>query len=80
MLSSVAEWVAVVLAAGVVAAIVVLLASAAGVWWLRRRVRRLLKAVGWQLAGHARSVAAGVAVAGLERLAARATPDLPRSG
>ena len=58
MVSSVVEWAAAVLAAGVVAGLVVLAAGSVGVWWLYRRVRRRVRAFTGTAAGYALQTAA----------------------
>jgi hypothetical protein len=58
MLSSVLEWAAAVLAAGVMAGLVVLAAGSVGVWWLYRRLRRRVEAFAGTAAGYALQTAA----------------------
>ena len=61
MLSSVLEWAAAVLAAGVMAGLVVLAAGSVGVWWLYRRLRRRVEAFAGTAAGYALQTAAAAA-------------------
>ena len=76
MLSHIAEWVGVVLAAGLVAGLVVLAAGSAGVWWLYRRVRRRVEAFTGTAAGYALQTAA--AAAGRGKLPPQVVPELRR--
>ena len=75
MLSSIAEWAGVALAAGVVAGIVLLAGVAAGAWWLHRRVRRRLGVFALTVAGRASRAAAAAAGGRWERRSPRWLPD-----
>ncbi len=75
MLSSIAGWAGVALAAGVVAGIVLLAGVAAGAWWLRRRVRRRLGVFALTVAGRAGRPAAAAAGGRWEPLPPRRLPD-----
>ena len=73
-MSSVAEWAATVVAAGLVAGVVLLAGAAAAAWWLRRWAAR-------RVAGGAAAIAAyalragSSALTGRDRLAVRPLPD-----
>jgi hypothetical protein len=75
MLSSIAEWAGIVLAAGVVAGIVLVAAIAAGVWWLRRSVRRRLGAFMLIITRRAHQAAAGAVSGRWQRLSLGRLPD-----
>ena len=74
MLSSVVEWAAAVLAAGVVAGMVVLAAGSVGVWWLYRRLRRRVETFAGTAAGYALQTAAAAAGRGKMPPQARERP------
>jgi hypothetical protein len=78
MLTQIAEWAGVVLAAGVVAGLVVLAAGAAGVWWLYRRLRCRVEAFTAAWARYALQTAGVAADARRGRLPPRVVHGLRR--
>ena len=78
MLSQIAEWAAVVLAAGVAAGLVAVAAGSVGAWLLYRRLRRGVEAFTSTAARYALQTAAVAAAARRGRLPPQVVHDLRR--